>query len=93
MELPKHLEDCYFFITKGCAKGNSCPYQHSETAKNSGDTCAQWQASFCQDCPHRHPSKPKPRPQQALIVHQGKSNLAVVEKQQHKDGKPGEEAP
>lgn len=51
------IEDCYFFMTDSCAKGNTCPFRHSERARNTYEVCPEWSVKHtCSqaDCGLRH---------------------------------------
>jgi len=77
MDRPK-LQDCKFFLEGSCKKGFSCPFRHSEEAKNTNKPCFKWLKQQCasESCPYRHEAlhaegsqqqakpHPKPRPQQ-----------------------------
>ncbi len=33
-------EDCHFFLTSECTKGEACPFRHSEAAKANTSVCS-----------------------------------------------------
>lgn len=49
-------EDCFYFITSVCARGESCAYRHNQAAKSTTVTCANWASGReCFDgCAFRH---------------------------------------
>ncbi|KAI5189398.1 hypothetical protein NEMIN01_0461 [Nematocida minor] len=49
-------DDCFYFMTSVCARGNSCTYRHSMAAKQSSVVCSSWKAGVeCNEpCPYRH---------------------------------------
>ena len=53
------MDDCYFFLTTGCNKGDACKFRHSLAAKASQETCLNYiNTGTCNqaDCGKRHSS-------------------------------------
>lgn len=53
------MDDCYFFLTTGCNKGDACKFRHSQAAKASQETCTNYlNTGTCNqsDCGKRHSS-------------------------------------
>ncbi|XP_033751303.1 zinc finger CCCH domain-containing protein 11A-like isoform X2 [Pecten maximus] len=55
-------DDCFYFYTSTCAKGDDCAYRHCEAARNSTMTCVFWKQNKCKstECPYRHSEMIKP---------------------------------
>ncbi|KAK7480440.1 hypothetical protein BaRGS_00028359 [Batillaria attramentaria] len=49
-------DDCYFYYYSTCAKGDLCPFRHSEPARGTEVTCKLWQVGSCfrPHCKFRH---------------------------------------
>uniref|UniRef100_A0ACB8F4H7 Uncharacterized protein n=1 Tax=Sphaerodactylus townsendi TaxID=933632 RepID=A0ACB8F4H7_9SAUR len=49
-------DDCYFYFYSTCAKGDSCPFRHSESALGNETVCTLWQEGRCfrNVCRFRH---------------------------------------
>ncbi|KAF7711224.1 zinc finger CCCH domain-containing protein 6-like [Silurus meridionalis] len=49
-------EDCYFFFTSTCIKGDHCKFRHSEAARGCKIICNNWLENRCfrRDCMLRH---------------------------------------
>jgi len=56
----KKLEDCHFFLSGHCAKGDGCDYRHKAAVKFQ-PICTQWLCGKCAEpnCPNRHPTLPR----------------------------------
>lgn len=53
------IDDCYFFLTTGCNKGDACKFRHSVAAKESQESCQSYvNTGTCTDidCGKRHSS-------------------------------------
>lgn len=55
-------DDCFFFYSSTCTKGDTCAFRHCEAARNSIVTCVFWKQNKCTtpQCPYRHSEKIKP---------------------------------
>lgn len=49
-------EDCFYFMTSSCARGDNCTYRHSAEAKVSEIVCDNWKRGLeCYEgCPYKH---------------------------------------
>lgn len=65
MEVPKNLQDCYFFYYSTCKKGSSCSYRHEPSCLGHEEVCKLWLESKCfnRQCTMRHMKIQKPRSQ------------------------------
>ncbi|KAG5669092.1 hypothetical protein PVAND_016989 [Polypedilum vanderplanki] len=65
VELPKNLQDCYFYYYSTCKKGATCSYRHEPAALGHEETCKLWLESKCfnRQCTMRHMKIQKPRSQ------------------------------
>lgn len=50
--MERSLTDCFFFLQSTCAKGDSCPFRHSDAARvesraHRATDCTYWQAGTC----------------------------------------------
>ncbi|KAI8320675.1 hypothetical protein GQ54DRAFT_209087 [Martensiomyces pterosporus] len=55
--MDKGKQDCHFFLHGSCRNGSSCPFRHSEGARNTEEICqsyAQTGACPLDDCGKRH---------------------------------------
>lgn len=54
--MSKTGDDCRFFYSSTCTKGDSCPFRHVEAARNSAVVCNFWKQKNCTkiECPYRH---------------------------------------
>lgn len=52
----KEYEDCFYFLSSECKRGDQCSFRHNEIAKSSSTLCPKWdQTKECTfDCPNRH---------------------------------------
>jgi hypothetical protein len=51
------IEDCYFYLTTGCTKGQNCAFRHSPGALNTLELCPEYATTgTCHnpDCGKRH---------------------------------------
>jgi hypothetical protein len=65
------IEDCYFFLTTGCNKGEACKFRHSLPAKLSLESCPDYiNNGTCtnQDCGKRHSTFHLHNPKEAKDV-------------------------
>lgn len=56
-------EDCAFFLSTGCNKGDACLFRHSQAVKDNANAsvCNYWLNGHCSrlSCQFRHPTLPK----------------------------------
>ncbi|OWF40385.1 zinc finger CCCH domain-containing protein 11A-like [Mizuhopecten yessoensis] len=54
--MSKSNDDCFYFFSSSCAKGDQCVYRHCEAARQSTVTCVYWKQNRCKtdDCRYRH---------------------------------------